>query len=191
MLKRGFKTWCETTALNFKKELGIGKQDPLSARALAQHLGIKLLTPVDISGISNENREVLLGPEASSWSAVTLCKGDRSMVIFNPCNAQGRQSNDIMHELAHIIIGHKPQIMHSFEAGIFMRHYDKSQEEEADCLAAILLLSRDALIRIGFGQMEVMAAAREYGVSEKLLNMRLQMSGVKAILARSSAKVGR
>ena len=40
---------------------------------------------------------------------MTLCKGERHMVIFNPCRGKGRQSNDIMHELSHIIIGHKAQ----------------------------------------------------------------------------------
>jgi Zn-dependent peptidase ImmA (M78 family) len=187
MLKRGFKTWCERAVLNYKKDLGINKQNPLTAPLLAKHLGVKLLTPSDISGLEEEDRRILLGEEADAWSAVTLCKGEKHMVIFNPCRGEGRQSNDIMHELSHIIVGHKAQIMHALDAGIFLRHYDKSQEEEADWLAATLLLSRDALFKIAFSKMVPSEAAKEYKVSESLLQMRLNVTGVRAIQKRSNS----
>jgi Zn-dependent peptidase ImmA (M78 family) len=184
MLKRGFKTWCERTALNYKKELAIGKQDPMKAVTLAEHLHVKLLTPQDIPKLSDADRRILLNEESDAWSAVTLCKGNKHIVIYNPCRVNGRRSNDIMHELSHIIIGHKAQMMHSFEAGIFLRHYDKSQEEEADWLAGTLLLNRDSLFRIAFSKMVPSEAAKEYGVSESLLQMRLNITGVRAIQRR-------
>jgi Zn-dependent peptidase ImmA (M78 family) len=184
MLKRGFKTWCERTSLNYKKELEIGKHDPMKAVALAEHLHIKLLIPQNIPGLSDVDLRILLNEESNAWSAVTLCKGKKHIVIYNPSRSDGRQSNDIMHELSHIIIGHKAQMMHSFETGIFLRHYDKSQEEEADWLAGTLLLNRDALIHIAFSSMEPFIAAKKYGVSEKLLSMRLNITGVKAIQKR-------
>ena len=184
MLKRGFKTWCERTALNYKKELGIGKQDPMKAVALAEHLNVKLLTPQDVPGLSDAELRILLNEESDAWSAVTLCKGNKHIVIYNPCRVNGRRSNDIMHELSHIIIGHKAQIMHSFEAEIFLRYYDKSQEEEADWLAGTLLLSRDTLFHIAFSGIEPFIAAKKYGVSEQLLSMRLNITGVKAIQKR-------
>jgi Zn-dependent peptidase ImmA (M78 family) len=184
MLKRGFKTWCERTSLNYKKELEVGKQDPMKAVALAEHLHVKLLTPQDIPGLNDIDRRILLNEESDAWSAVTLCKGNKHIVIYNPRRSNGRQSNDIMHELSHIIIGHKAQMIHSFEAEIFLRHYDKSQEEEADWLAGTLLLSRDTLFHIAFSGIEPSIAAKEYRVSEQLLNMRLNMTGVNAIRKR-------
>jgi Zn-dependent peptidase ImmA (M78 family) len=184
MLKRGFKTWCEKIALDFRKELGIGKQMPLKAVSLAEHLNVKIFTPDMIPNFDETNRSILLEEEADAWSAVTLCKNNNYIIITNPRKPCSRQSNDIMHELSHIIIGHKAQMIHSFETGIFLRHFDKDQEAEADWLAATLLLSRDALFRIAFSIKNISTAAKEYGVSEILLNMRLNLTGVKAIQKR-------
>jgi Zn-dependent peptidase ImmA (M78 family) len=191
MLRRGFKTWCERAALDYKRELGVPKQDPLWPTKLATHLHVKLLTPQDVPGLDIENRSILLGEESNAWSAVTLCKGEKNIVIYNPSNSQGRQSNDIMHELSHVILGHKAQMIHSLETGIFMRHYDKSQEEEADWLAGTLLLSKDALFRIAFSTLDHSVAAREFGVSNSLLTMRLNLSGVNTILKRSTGSFGK
>lgn len=79
------------------------------------------------------------------------------------------------------------QLLYTFsqETGIFLRHYDQTQEEEADCLAAILLLPKDALFKIKFSNSNVQHAAREYGVSKKLLEMRLNTSGINHIYKRS------
>ena len=178
MLKRGFKTWCERTALNYKKELEIGKQDPMKAVALAEHLRVKLLTPQDIPELSDADRRVLLNEESDAWSAVTLCKGNKHIVIYNPCRVNGRRSNDIMHELSHIIIGHKAQTMHSFEAGIFLRHYDKSQEEEADWLAGTLLLSRDTLFKIAFSMPIVSAITAITGETALVVQEALEVKTV-------------
>jgi len=91
-----------------------------------------------------------------------------------------------MHELAHIIIGHKPpQNTYSQETGVFLRHYDKTQEEEADCLAAILLLPKDVLLKIKFSNLGHSSAVQEYSISKKLLEMRLNTSGVNHIYKRS------
>jgi Zn-dependent peptidase ImmA (M78 family) len=186
MLKRGFKTWCETTALAYRKEMGLQKHSPLHASTLANHLGVRLIKPEEIPGLDREYLHVLLRSEKDSWSAVTLCRNSSNIVIYNTSRPASRQSNDIMHELSHIIIGHKAQLVHSFDAGLFLRHYDRSQEEEADCLAATLLLSRDALIRIAFSGRQLDAAAKEYAVSVALLSMRMNLSGAAKIAASSS-----
>jgi Zn-dependent peptidase ImmA (M78 family) len=185
MLKCGFKTWCETTALFYRKELRLQKHSPLYASALAGHLGIKLITPMEIPGLDKEYIHVLLKSESDSWSAVTLCNGASNIIIYNPSKPVSRRSNDIMHELSHIIIGHKAQLVHSFDAGLFLRHYDKFQEEEADCLAATLLLSRDALRMIASSGWPIREAAKKYVVSVALLSMRMNVSGVAKITARS------
>jgi Zn-dependent peptidase ImmA (M78 family) len=186
MLKRGFKTWCEKAALLYRKDLGIEKQQPLSAFTLAEHLKVRTLTPERILGLGEEDSRILLSEEVDAWSAVTICHGDKHVVIYNPRKPRTRQSNDIMHELSHIILGHKAQMIHSFDAGIFLRTYDKTQEEEADWLAGTLLVNRDALFRIAFSRIPPADAAKEYGVSERLIAMRLNRTGVNAIQRRST-----
>jgi len=187
MLKRGFKSWSENVALAFRRELGQDKTSPLCPKALAKHLKIQLLTPSELQGLSETDLKNLLQSESDTWSAVTITNGLAHIIIYNSSHSTSRQSNNIMHELAHIIIGHKPpQNTFSQETGIFLRHYDQTQEEEADCLAAILLLPRDVLFKIKFSKSHIQYAAREYGVSKKLLEMRLNTSGINYIYKRSN-----
>jgi Zn-dependent peptidase ImmA (M78 family) len=148
---------------------------------LAEHLGVIIKTPNEIEGLSKESSELLLNGEASTWSAVTLSLGDKHVVIYNPSHAKSRQSNDIMHELSHIIIGHQPQQMHSYELGLLLRHYNADQENEADWLAGTLLLPRDALVKIKFSKMDHDQAAKFYGTSKRLLDWRLNSTGVNSI----------
>ncbi len=186
MLKRGFKSWAEQASVSYRKELGLDKTAPLAARDLAAHLRVKLLTPKDVPGLSEEAVALLLGTCANNWSAVAIVKGHRNAVIYNSAHSQARQSNDIMHELSHIIIGHTPQTtQHSIETDIFLRNFDTNQEEEADWLAGVLLLPKDVLIKIRFSGMSEESAAQTYGSSKSLLTMRLNRSGINHIYSRS------
>src|SRR5258705_9198107 len=54
----------------------------------------------------------------------------------------------------------------------------RQQEEEADWLSGCLLLPREALINIKRRRIAEANAATEYGVSVKMLNYRLAMTGV-------------
>ena len=184
MLRRGFKSWCERTAVLYREELSLEKTSPLCPFNLAKHLKIPVANPSEIS-VSKQPLKTLLEDEASSWSAVTISKGDKHLIIYNSAHAISRQSNDVMHELSHIIIGHKPYTHYSHDSGVFIRYYDEIQEDEANCLASILLLPKDVLIKIKFSRKPVPTAAREYKVSPDLLQMRLSTSGVNFIYKRS------
>jgi hypothetical protein len=61
---------------------------------------------VSING--RHQREVLIKDDPDCWSAVTLCTGSRDLIIVNPVHSEGRLASDIMHELAHITLGHQP-----------------------------------------------------------------------------------
>lgn len=186
MLKRGFKKWCESTAIACRKELNLDKTDPLSPHVLAQHLKVKLLNPNEITKIPQSAIKLLLEKDSSAWSAATISKGKSSIIIYNSSHAKTRQSNDIMHELSHIIIGHTYQkTFYSQESGILLRQYNKDQEDEADCLSATLLLPKDVLIKIKYSRISSASVARHYDVSRKLLEMRLNTSGVNKIYKRS------
>ena len=187
-MKRGFKSWCETTAIGYRKTLKLEKYSPLLPQRLADHLKIRLFTPNKIPGLSSEDIKTLTGKN-NTWSAVTISQGNDSIIIYNSSHTKNRQNNDIMHELAHIIIGHNPlNNLISSETGLLMRDFEKEQEEEADWLAATLLLPKDALMKIQFGKISQDFASSQYGVSKKLLDMRLNTSGVRAIHTRARKK---
>lgn len=189
MLRRGFKSWCENTSLSYRKDLGLEKEDPLCPFALSKHLKIILINPAEVPNLKDGVLKTLLTDDPESWSAVAISSNNAHLIIYNSSHAKTRQSNDIMHELSHIIIGHAPQtIHHSPETGLLLRDYDKNQEEEADCFASILLLPRDALFNIKFSKIPEVIAARTYGVSLKLLRMRLNISGANHVYQHSRKK---
>ena len=189
MLRRGFKSWCENTSLAYRNNLGLEKDSPLCPFALAKHLKIQLINPTEVTDLKNDDLKTLLTDDSGSWSAVAISSNNMHLIIYNSSHAKTRQANDIMHELSHIIIGHKPQsIHHSPETGLLLRDYDKNQEEEADCFAAILLLPRDAVFKIKFSKLSETIAARNYGVSPKLLQMRLNTSGANHVYRHTRKK---
>ena len=189
MLRRGFKSWCENTSLAYRKDLDLEKEDPLCPFALSKHLNIQLINPTEVPNLKNDVLKTLLTDDSESWSAVAISSNNTHLIIYNSSHAKTRQSNDIMHELSHIIIGHKPQtIHHSPETNLLLRDYDKGQEEEADCFASILLLPKDAVFKIKFSKIPEVIAARTYGVSIRLLQMRLNTSGANHVYQRSRKK---
>lgn len=180
-MQRGYKAWCERFSADTRRELDLPSTAPLSARQLARHLGIRVWTPDDVPGLQPEARAVLLRNDGtpSCWSAVTLIVGEKTLVILNSSHSPARQASDLMHELAHRIRNHEPEEMSiSAEGLMLLRAYDKEQEEEADWLAGVLLLPRDALVHIrrqGLSDEEVIA---EYGVSKRMYTYRVSMTGV-------------
>ena len=185
-MKRGFKSLCENLALTYRKNLALTNKAPLCPHLLSKHLNIVVLAPENINKLSKDQLNILLNEEKSSWSAVALSFNNTNAIIYNSSHAKSRQTNDIMHELSHFILEHKPSGMHSYEIGVFLRYYDKTQEEEADCLASTLLLPRDVLMSIKYSKIGTTAAARQYSVSSSLLNMRLNTSGVNIIYSRTN-----
>ena len=123
----------------------------------------------------------LLRRDPSGWSAVGIYRGTRGLIIYNPTRSRGRQASDIMHELAHLILDHKPAtLIMSHDGNMAMRSYDRDQEEAANWLAWCLLLPREALLwcrRSGMGTEEI---AEHYCVTETLVRFRLRTTGVDA-----------
>src|ERR1700722_9824709 len=142
-LERGFKTWAENASQNIRKRLGLNKYAPLSPYVLADYLNVKIITPLEIPELSSEAAEYLTSEKGSDWSAVTLRFKGKDVIIYNPSHSAARTASTLMHELSHILRSHKSERMIMTEAGITIRDYNSVQEQEADCLAATLLLPRD------------------------------------------------
>ena len=179
--ERGFKSWAERTAQNFRHDFGLQFYSPLEPALLATHLDVRLCTPKEIPALPKKMIDQLLVHDPSGWSAVSIYQQDRGLVIYNPTHSKGRQASDIMHELAHLILDHKPaSVVMSHDGTFAMRSYDQKQEDEANWLAWCLLLPRDALARCARGAVSVEAIAEQYGVSKTLVNFRLRVTGVHA-----------
>ena len=108
MFARGFKSWCENVATQQRRELGLSPIDPLDPWRLAEHLGIEVHTPSEIPRLDPACLKILLNDDADSWSAVTVSAGTKDVIILNSSHRGGRPASDLMHELAHILLGHEP-----------------------------------------------------------------------------------
>ena len=178
MFQRGFKTRCEQTAASLRRQYAIPPTGALDPRLVAQRLRIAVLTPQEIPGLSAQTCERLLTVHRDVWSAVTIPSAP-PLIVVNPTHKLGRQNNDLMHELAHLLLEHAAAMTFiDPKTSLMLRSYDAAQEEEANWLSGCLLLPREALVKIKrLGVADDLAAA-EYGVSTAMLRYRMNVSGV-------------
>lgn len=176
---RGFKTWSEKVAVEQRRQLGLRPWDPLDPHRLAEHLGILVWYADQIPAENPGWRRVLLRDDPDSWSTVTLHLGRNDLIILNPIHRKGRESSNLMHELAHTLAGHDPaEAGVSAQGPILLATYNKSQEDEANWLAGTLLLPREALIHIRSTGLSELEAGQVYGVSQQMLRWRIDVTGV-------------
>ena len=192
MFARGFKSWCETIAVQRRRSLNLRPADPLPPEWLAESMGVDVRPLGKIPGLDTASKDVLLHEDPGSWSAVTLTEGDRSLVILNPAHSPARTASDLTHELAHLLVGHRAGRVDVTEDGSLMLNtYDRLQEDEANWLAGSLLLPRPALLWIARQRMDTATAAQFFGVSTDMLVYRQRVTGVEHQVRRAQALRGR
>ena len=117
--------------------------------------------------------------DPDSWSAATVADGGKNLVVINSAHARTRQRSSLAHELAHIILNHRPSTTSVSEEGFLFRdRYDTEQEEEADWLGGALLLPRGGLLSVYRRTSSSEAIGQIFGVSTKLVDWRLRMTGI-------------
>lgn len=92
-----------------------------------------------------------------------------------------------MHECSHVILNHKPAQAMQSQGGILISSYDRQQEDEADWLGGTLLLPRIALLKIAQEGVNYPEHTRHYVVSDDMLRMRLDRTGVSIQMRRRTA----
>lgn len=174
--------------MDVRAELQLAPQDVLCPWELAEHLGIIVMDLSKLPVPANDIHQ-LTKADPNSWSGLTLKAHGLSAVILNPTHAKPRQRNDLMHEVAHIHLGHVPNRVDTGPDGILLvSDFSKEQEDEADWLAACLLLPREALLMCRRAGHSVAQICAKYGISRPLCEWRLRMTGVDKQLQNSKAK---
>ncbi|WP_425063791.1 ImmA/IrrE family metallo-endopeptidase [Pyruvatibacter mobilis] len=144
-----------------------------------QSLGIIVWAPHEIPGASSDHLNQLLIQDPDSWSGITVREGNLIAIIVNSAHSEERQASTMMHEWAHIELRHKPNRVDRSEHGLFLlSDYPSDVEDEADWLAAAVLLPREGLLRHRSRGMSSNEIAKHYAVSIDLTNWRLRMTGV-------------
>jgi Zn-dependent peptidase ImmA (M78 family) len=135
--------------------------------------------PDQIVGVPVGDIQHLLGPGREEWSGFTLRIGERHLVVLNSAQSARRKNSVLMHELAHIILGHELVSAMFTEGGDFVPgNYDQDQEDEAAWLGGTLLLPRPALLWMRRQRLSDDDAATYFGVSPDLLRWRIRMTGI-------------
>ena len=187
-MRRGFKAACERIAADQRQAIGLRPEDPLDPECLAQHLGATVCLPEDVPDLPPESLNQLVKEDAESWSAVTLQVGSTKLTIVNSAHAPTRQRSDLAHELAHIILGHRPSRIDVSDEGLLvLSTFEGEEEEEANWLSGALLVPRDGLMRVYRRQRDEKCLAGHFGVSLALLKWRLNATGVAVQARRAGA----
>jgi Zn-dependent peptidase ImmA (M78 family) len=167
--------------------MGRTPSDALPALLVAEYYNVTVWSPHDVLGVPFSDLQHLLQAGHQEWSGLTLRIGARHLVVVNTAQSARRQNSVIMHELAHIILGHELQAATVTAAGYLIAScYNQDQEDEAAWLGATLLLPRSALLWMRRSGLTDENAATHFGVSPDLLKWRIRMTGIDYQLAASS-----
>lgn len=186
-LRRGFKAEAERISAEIRAELELGTLDRLDPFHLADHLGVPVFGLSELArfdgGGANFVR-VLQGAERDAFSAITIFRGDRRLVVHNDSHAPTRQVSNVTHEMSHCILEHPPSPLLSPEG---CRYWNTRVEEEADWLAGALLIPREGALTLTKRSLPIDRIAAKYGVSEQLCRWRINETGVAIQVRRWSA----
>ena len=128
----------------------------------------------NVLGLPTRDLKQLIQVDERSWSAFTLRIRTRHLILYNSSQSPPRINSVVMHELAHITLGHELHSASLSEDGhLVPSNYNQDQEDEADWLGGTLLLPRPALLRIRLDQLAEADALIRYQVSEDMLRQRL------------------
>ena len=174
-LVRGFKARANRIAVNVREKMGLPEHAPIDPEAVCDHYDIVLEKLSEV-----EPDSPFLGVHQSEFSAVTVPRGIITAITHNDSHHPHRQRSNICHELAHCFLGHEgaPPLLDDGS-----RSRNSTQEEEAHFLSGALLITNEAANRIMSMGLYYQAESI-YGVSKKMLDYRLRVSGARIIFER-------
>jgi hypothetical protein len=182
-MRRGFKADAERRAAEARTGLGLAPTAKLCPWQYASALDVVVYEANDLD-LEPKDAVQLLERDPDSWSGLTLFEEGVHVVVLNSTHQRPRRAATLMHELAHIMLGHVPAEVSESPSGlVLLSDYSTDQEEEADWLGAALLLPEVALMPLRVKGLSVEAIADLFGVSTQLCAWRCRMTGVEKRLA--------
>ena len=147
-------------------------------------MDVTIWPTTEIKHLPEKDRAHLLGVGSDEWSAFVIRESDSHLIVYNPTQSKPRTNSVLMHELAHIMLGHELAIAAQTIDGHFLNgNYDEDQEAEANWLGGTLLLPRPALLWMRARKMSDYDAIKHFGVSQDMLTWRIRITGVDYQLA--------
>lgn len=182
-MQRGFKTAARNLASEVRAELGLRPRDRLDPLKLAAHLDIPVWS---LSDLATEHPRLshLLGDGSAAFSAVTVFSGSRRTIVHNDGHSPGRQSSNLAHELSHGLLQHPPTPALDDRG---CRQWNQELEDEASWLAGELLMTSSSAQAVADGTWTKARAAILLGISEEMVQFRVNATGAAKIHGRRRA----
>jgi hypothetical protein len=176
--RHGFKAEAKRIAARVRDKVGLTPICPIDPVEVCARFDIRLLKLSEVEPDS----PFLHGENRKFFSAVTVPRGGRTAILHNDKHHEHRQRSNICHELAHCFLGHgfTPPLTIDGE-----RTHDRGIEAEADFLAGVLLLTDEGAMHV-LRRRLTDEAQHLYGVSEQMLQLRLNMSGAYIRMRRAA-----
>ena len=172
-MRRGFKTEANEIAREIRSELGISELERLDPRHLAEHLEIPIVAMSELVRSRPAIRH-LIEVESNVFSAATVFDGPRRLIVHNDGHSEGRQNSNLCHELAHGLLLHPPTPALDDRG---CRHWNQLIEDEANWLCGVLLVSEAATLEVAKGAWSKEKACDHLGVSQRMLQFRINSTG--------------
>lgn len=183
--RRGFKSQCERRSVEIRKDLGLAQDAPLFAFTLAEHMDLTVWSTTEIDALTDDDLNNLNHRDDDSWSALTMRMGTNHLIVYKDGASAPRINSVVMHEIAHIILGHELADACILDDGSLVpSNFSQDQEDEADWLAGALLLPRPVLMTIRSKRLSNSEVRRRYRVSNDMLEWRIRMTGIDYQLGR-------
>jgi Zn-dependent peptidase ImmA (M78 family) len=171
-LSTEFRQQCESIATELRAILDLRAFDPLPATVLAKRLETRIFTPEEIPNVLKEQVDVLL--KSDQWSAAII-RTNPLWIVHNPRHAQTRQQSNLMHELAHILMGHK---MVGFDRKTGLPQRREGDEDEATYLGGCLQIPQRGLLWAVQRKMSLRETAIHFGASEEMVQFRCNVTTI-------------
>ena len=184
-MRRGFKAETNALAREVRDALSIAHSAPLDMRLLAEYLDIPVVMLSDWKEAAPTAAELFLNDREALFSGVTVFRGPHRTILINDAHSLGRQASDLAHELAHALLQHSPSPALD-ENGC--RIWDREVEDEADWQGGALLIPEEAALSIVRRRLSLPEAAAEYGVSQRMIQFRLNVTGARRRVRRGRSK---
>lgn len=182
-LDRGLYTYIRGVAKDVRRSIGLTQFVRIDPWAAADSLGIPVIPLTDLDGC----RAVVYfgGAGLAEFSAATGFVSTSRFIVVNDHHHPNRQASSVAHELGHALLQHPPAPVLT---GDGFRNWDGDTEEQAAYFAGVLLVPDEACRWIMKDGLSLSAAARLFGVSEHMIDYRLNKSGARLIHRRALAK---
>lgn len=179
--RRGFKSEANSTAREIRAELDLRPLDRLDPHVLAEHLLVPVRCLSAMARDAPDAVEYLLGEEPSSFSAATVFRGTRRLIVHNDAHAPGRQNSNLAHELSHALLMHAPTPALD---DLGSRLWNQTIEDEAQWLAGVLLMSEDATLYVVRHAWSWDRICDHFQISKQMATWRINSTAARKRVAR-------